>query len=142
MDGILLERFTASTLSAAIDCQPSSGTVPFDTVMSVGLHNLTRDLIRRFAGKLNVKLAGGLSISSWRAGKALTSEINLPAKKILEHENLLFVPWTVVTSKAVLARVHPGLRISLYERYPVPGDVKIGEDGIHLEFDPEAAPAG
>jgi len=77
-----------------------------------------------------------------RVGKALTSEINLPAKKILEHENLLFVPWTVVTSKAVLARIHPGLRISLYERYPVPGDVKIGEDGIHLEFDPEAAPAG
>jgi len=69
-----------------------------------------------------------------RVRDVLSRENRLSEEKILPHESLLFVPWTVILDRQALDRIGDGVRISLYERYPVPGEVKIGEDGIHLEF--------
>jgi pyruvate formate-lyase activating enzyme-like uncharacterized protein len=69
-----------------------------------------------------------------RVRDALSRDINLPERKIMPHENLLFVPWTVTLDRKAVSNMGNDVRLSLYERYPVPGNVKIGEDGIHLEF--------
>lgn len=69
-----------------------------------------------------------------RVRESLSRDFNLPDSKVMQHDNLLFVPWTVTLDRTALGRLHDGIGISLYERYPVPGDVKIGDDGIHLEF--------
>lgn len=69
-----------------------------------------------------------------RVRETLSRELNLSEQKVLQHENQLFVPWTVLLDRKVFDQLQAGIQFSLYERYPVPGDVKIGEDGIHLEF--------
>ncbi len=57
-----------STVSAAMTCKPSSGTVPFVTLMTVTLNNLYLDQIRRVSAHLDVVLAGGAEYPNWRAG--------------------------------------------------------------------------
>ncbi len=64
----------------------------------------------------------------------LHGELNLTDKKVLQHGGHLFVPWTVALDRTALNRLQAGIRVGLFERYPVPGDVMISEDGIHLEF--------
>lgn len=59
---------SSSTVAADMACLPSSGTVPFTTAMTVTLTNLYPDQTRRFAGRIDVKLAGGGQFPSWRAG--------------------------------------------------------------------------
>jgi glucose/arabinose dehydrogenase len=56
------------TIGASFDCDPASGTVPFSTLMSAQLQNLYTGQTRRIAGRVNVTLASGSSISNWRGG--------------------------------------------------------------------------
>ena len=57
-----------ATLGAQVACAPNMGTVPFTTNMTVTLTNNYLGQTRRIAGKINVILAGGTSVSSWRGG--------------------------------------------------------------------------
>ncbi len=56
------------TVSADLSCSPASGTVPFTTLMTATLTNNYTEQTRRFAARINVVLAGGMSFPSWRAG--------------------------------------------------------------------------
>jgi len=56
------------TITVSITCNPSSGTLPFTTQMTVTLQNLYPDQIRRVAGRINLLLANDSYISNWRAG--------------------------------------------------------------------------
>ena len=55
------------TVSAIIDCTPSSGVLPFTTQMSVSLINLTTES-RRAAAKIDVVVGNGTAYTNWRAG--------------------------------------------------------------------------
>jgi hypothetical protein len=57
-----------SLVTAGFDCVPSSGAVPFITMMTASMTNNQPDFSRRFAGRIDVTLAGGSSIANWRAG--------------------------------------------------------------------------
>jgi len=59
---------STDTLAAGLDLQPESGEVPFVTTFSVTLVNTCPGQIRRMAGRINIDLAGGAAVSSWRAG--------------------------------------------------------------------------
>jgi len=67
-DGIGDACDTAGTVAASIGCTPSSGTVPFTTVISVQLTNQYSGQLRRLAGRIDLDLAGGQHHGSWRAG--------------------------------------------------------------------------
>ena len=56
------------TISATLGCVPASGTLPFQTLMTVELENVYTGITRRIAGRINVKLASGQGYASWRAG--------------------------------------------------------------------------
>ncbi len=58
----------AGTVSAALACQPISGTVPFAVNMQASLTNDYTGQSRRVAGRINVLLAGGGFYANWRAG--------------------------------------------------------------------------
>jgi hypothetical protein len=58
----------AGTVAAAIDCEPSSGVVPFQTAMTVTLENLYDGQARRMAARIDATLASGSFFPSWRAG--------------------------------------------------------------------------
>lgn len=70
MDGIWIssDELQCLGLSVAITCTPASGTLPFTTAFTVRLDNPQAELTRRVAGRVDVDLAGGGLISSWRAG--------------------------------------------------------------------------
>ncbi len=57
-----------SDLMVEISCTPSSGTLPFTSAFYIRLDNPRAELTRRIAGRINIDLAGGGSIGSWRAG--------------------------------------------------------------------------
>ncbi len=57
-----------TTVSASLNCLPSSGMVPFATTMTVQLENQSPDSTRRVAAKLNAALAGGQTVAGWRSG--------------------------------------------------------------------------
>ncbi len=59
---------STSTLEARLAVTPDSGQVPFTANFSVSLANTYPGQIRRLAGRINVALANGSSVSSWRAG--------------------------------------------------------------------------
>jgi hypothetical protein len=86
----------AGTLSATMDCVPSTGTLPFTTQMTATLTNNYTGQIRRLAARINVTIAGGASFSNWRggytnvaAGDAYVSawNQNLPALGTLVGDN-------------------------------------------------------
>jgi len=56
------------SIGCALDCAPSSGTVPFTTSMSVSLLNNLSDQSRRVAGRIDLLLGGGGYFPNWRAG--------------------------------------------------------------------------
>lgn len=56
------------TVSVALDCSPSSGTVPFQSLITLTLDNLYQGQRRRIAGRIDVTLAGGAWFPGWRAG--------------------------------------------------------------------------
>jgi len=59
---------STDTVAASITCIPSTGTVPFTTQMTVTLENLYSGMTRRMAGRIDVTLGGGASVSNWRSG--------------------------------------------------------------------------
>jgi len=61
---------STSTLEAGLRVSPDSGQVPFATSFSVSLVNTYPGQIRRIAGRINIALAGGGTVGSWRAGYA------------------------------------------------------------------------
>jgi hypothetical protein len=56
------------TIDCSYDCTPESGTLPFSAQMSATLQNLYPAFTRTVAGRINVVLANGTSISNWRGG--------------------------------------------------------------------------
>jgi len=58
----------AATIQPDLSCIPPAGTLPFDTVMTATLDNLYSGWTRRIAGRIDVTLAGGVSVSNWRSG--------------------------------------------------------------------------
>ncbi len=60
--------FATDTVSAEMQCLPSSGTVPFTVTMWVTLDNLYASQTRRVAAAIDVTLASGGYFSNWRAG--------------------------------------------------------------------------
>ncbi len=56
------------TLDANMSCNPSAGTVPFTTRISVLMTNLYNGDRRRIAAQLDVNLANGQYYPNWRAG--------------------------------------------------------------------------
>lgn len=62
------ESGAVETVSASLNCVPSSGTLPFGTSMTVGLANLYSGFTRTFAAKLDVTVAAGQHYSNWRTG--------------------------------------------------------------------------
>jgi hypothetical protein len=59
---------STSTLEAGFSLTPDSGQVPFVTSVTVSLANTYPGQTRRVAGRINIDLAGGATIGSWRAG--------------------------------------------------------------------------
>ena len=60
---------SAKTLDASLSCVPSSGTLPFETTMTVVLtNNYTAGCGRCFAGRIDVVTASGMAIPNWRSG--------------------------------------------------------------------------
>ncbi len=57
-----------SGLTVEINCAPEAGTLPFTAAFSVRLDNPQAGLARRIAGRVDIQLAGGGSVGSWRAG--------------------------------------------------------------------------
>ena len=58
----------SGTVGALLDCAPSSGTVPFNTVISASLVNTYQEQHRRVSARLHVTLGNGSSYLNWRAG--------------------------------------------------------------------------
>jgi len=58
----------SSTVAADLTCTPSAGTVPFTTTMAVTITNQYAEHARQMAGRIDVSLANGSSISNWRSG--------------------------------------------------------------------------
>jgi len=57
-----------TTVAPFFTCQPSSGTLPFSTTMTVTLTNLYAGQSRRFSAHPDAALAGGAYYPNWRAG--------------------------------------------------------------------------
>jgi len=58
----------AGTVSAGLTCSPSTGTVPFSTMVEATLENRCQDQTRRIAGRIDIRLSGGASYGNWRSG--------------------------------------------------------------------------
>jgi len=63
---VLLNISTVKTITAELTCVPFSGTVPFNTRIFATLGNRSTGHTRRCAGRIDVKLAGGLGFPNWR----------------------------------------------------------------------------
>ena len=74
-------------LSMTVRKSPSSGTLPFNALVTVTLENLQQQQIRRMAAGLHVKLADGGTILGWRTGY-----LNMPAGSIHTSSLLQFLP--------------------------------------------------
>ncbi len=64
-----IDGYSATLVSADLNCLPSSGTVPFFTQMTVTLINLepTRP-VTQIAASININLGNGSYLSGWRQG--------------------------------------------------------------------------
>ncbi len=90
----------AKSVDVSLGCSPSFGTLPFPVTMEVELENRNLDQIRRMAARIDIYLAGGGAVSSWRAGYTnvaggqsyLTSwPQNIPALSSLAGLNLFAI---------------------------------------------------
>jgi len=71
IDNITVYRNTGTpegTVGCDYSITPASGTVPFQIQHAVTLTNNYAGQIRRIAGRLDVSLGGGTSVSNWRSG--------------------------------------------------------------------------
>jgi hypothetical protein len=66
--GLSLGLKRAPTLDCSYAILPASGTVPFVTQQGVTMTNLSTGQLRRMAGRIDVRIAGGQSFSNWRSG--------------------------------------------------------------------------
>lgn len=66
MTGVV--HVVASTVSCDYTCNPTLGTVPFVTNMSVTLTNDYLGVTRRLAGRIDVTTADGSFFSNWKSG--------------------------------------------------------------------------
>ncbi len=57
-----------ATVAATLTCDPSAGTVPFGTAMSITLGNLYGGFTRTISGHIDITVAGGSYFPNWRAG--------------------------------------------------------------------------
>jgi len=58
----------SGTIAAELHCAPASGTVPFDTDVTVVIHNLYQGQARKLSGRIDIRLANGSTFSNWRYG--------------------------------------------------------------------------
>jgi hypothetical protein len=65
---ILLNRGQSGTVSTAMTCVSSSGTLPFSSRFVLTLTNNFAEQARRFAYQLDVDLADGPYYTNWRRG--------------------------------------------------------------------------
>lgn len=70
-----------------------------------------------------------------RVRELLDTAFRLDGEKVIQENGMLQVPWTVALKKSRFGDLLDRLEISLYERYPVPGDSRMSEDGIYIVFD-------
>lgn len=56
------------TVSTSLSCTPSSGTLPFNTQLTVSVTNGYKDQYRRLAAHIDVVTGGGTSYSNYRSG--------------------------------------------------------------------------
>jgi pyruvate formate-lyase activating enzyme-like uncharacterized protein len=68
------------------------------------------------------------------ARQKLADTFRLEDEQVARAGNLLMVPWTVALKRARFGELAQRLEISLYERYPVPEDARMSDDGIYIEF--------
>jgi len=59
---------SSSTVALDMGCSPTSGTLPFDSIFSVGLTNVYLEKFRRIAVRVDLTLGGGGTISNFRSG--------------------------------------------------------------------------
>ncbi len=64
----LSDEACSISVDAELTCLPSSGTIPFDTMITVTLTNIYADQVRRIAGHVDVTLANGEYFPYYRAG--------------------------------------------------------------------------
>jgi pyruvate formate-lyase activating enzyme-like uncharacterized protein len=64
----------------------------------------------------------------------LSAQFQVEGDKVQQRDNLLMVPWTVALKKRQLGELGQHMEISLYERYPVPGDARMSDDGMYIIF--------
>jgi len=57
-----------STVAAMMTCQPSSGTLPFNTHFSLSMMNTYTEQVRRLQYRIDVTLANSQHFSNWRRG--------------------------------------------------------------------------
>ncbi len=83
-------------MACDLACQPAAGTLPLKVRFTTTLSNIYTGFARRVAGRLNVDMPGGNSITSWRAGSSnldpgeslITSWLNvLPASPLMVGES-------------------------------------------------------
>lgn len=67
-DFAVIKIDTDNTVSAEIECIPDAGTLPFETMVSVGVFNAYRGQVRKASARIDLTLAGGRLISGWRSG--------------------------------------------------------------------------
>ncbi len=65
---LFLDGVSTDVISADLTCVPLSGTLPFDTTITVALTNMYATQVRRIAGRVDVTLANGEYFSNYRAG--------------------------------------------------------------------------
>jgi hypothetical protein len=74
--GVKVTVGKAGTVSAALDCTPASGTLPFTVQFTAELANTT-DFRRRVAGRVDAALAGGTVIGNFRTGFTTMSPLEV-----------------------------------------------------------------
>jgi hypothetical protein len=62
------ESGPGGTISAAISCLPSAGTVPFQSTFTVTMTNRLKAEHRRAAGRIDLRLGNGQQYGGWRSG--------------------------------------------------------------------------
>jgi len=67
MPAIRLTFDPLTTVSTQMICRPFTGTLPFDSALTVNLVNNRSDQTRTVAGRLDVTLANGAVYTNWRS---------------------------------------------------------------------------
>jgi len=123
----LSDEVCLNSVTAELTCVPSSGTLPFDTTITVTLTNNYAAQVRRIAGHVDVTLANGDRYSYYRAGYT-----NVPpeASKVFSWPQTLLNGSFIGTTVAVL--VAEDVTPSPYNQPPYPPSGDTGTDSCTL----------